>query len=79
MYEKMSGQMRIIDYTLSDTFTLDLNNRWVRKAKLVPWEMAEERYVRMFHKNGRKAKDVHKALGALFIQQELKCSDEDVM
>jgi len=79
VYEKMSGQMRIIDYTLSDTFTLDLNNRWVTKAKLVPWEMAEERYSRMFHKNGRKAKDVRKALGALLIQQELKCSDEDVV
>ena len=79
MYEKMSGQMRIIDYTLTDTFTLDMNNRWVTKAKLVPWEMAEERYARMFHKNGRKAKDVRKALGALLIQQELKCSDEDVV
>jgi len=75
----MSGQMRIIDYTLSDVFTLDLNNRWVQKAKLVPWEMAEEKYSRMFHKNGRKAKDVRKALGALLIQQDLKCSDEDVV
>jgi len=79
LYEKMSGQMRIIDYTLSDVFTLDLNNRWVIKAKLVPWELAEERYARMFHKNGRKAKDVRKALGALLIQQDLKCSDEDVV
>ena len=79
MYEKMSGQMRIIDYTLSDVFTLDPNNRWVMKAKLVPWEMAEERYARMFQKNGRKAKDVRKALGALLIQQQLKCSDEDLV
>jgi len=79
LYEKMSGQMRIIDYTLSDVFTLDTSNRWVKKAKLVPWEMAEERYARMFHKNGRKAKDVRKALGALLIQQDLKCSDEDVV
>jgi len=79
MYEKMSGQMRIIDYTLSDVFTLDPNNRWVLKAKLVPWEMAEERYARMFQKNGRKAKDVRRALGALLIQQQLKCSDEDVV
>ena len=79
MYEKMSGQMRIIDYTLSDVFTLDTNNRWVIKAKLVPWELAEEKYSRMFHKNGRKAKDVRKALGALLIQQDLKCSDEDVV
>jgi len=79
VYEKMSGQMRIIDYTLSDVFTLDPDNRWVTKAKLVPWEMAEERYSRMFQKNGRKAKDVRKALGALLIQQQLKCSDEDVV
>jgi len=79
LYEKMNGQMRIIDYTMSDVFTLDPNNRWVIKAKLVPWEMAEERYARMFHKNGRKAKDVRKALGALLIQQHLKCSDEDVV
>ena len=71
--------MRIIDYTMSDVFTLDLNNRWVLKAKFVPWEMAEEKYSRMFHKNGRKAKDVRKALGALLIQQDLKCSDEDVV
>jgi len=75
----MNGQMRIIDYTLSDVFTLDTNNRWVTKAKLVPWELAEEKYSRMFHKNGRKAKDVRKALGALLIQQDLKCSDEDVV
>jgi len=75
----MSGQMRIIDYTLSDVFTLDPSNRWVLKAKLVPWEIAEERYARMFQKNGRKAKDVRKALGALLIQQQLKCSDEDLV
>jgi len=51
----------------------------VVKAKLVPWEMAEERYSHMFQKNGRKAKDIRKALGALLIQQDLKCSDEDVV
>ena len=79
MYEKLSGQMRIIDYTLSDVFTLDPDNRWVQKAQMVPWEMAEDRYSHMFHKNGRKAKDIRKALGALLIQQDLKCSDEDVV
>ena len=47
--------MRIIDYTLSDVFTLDPKNRWVLKAQLVPWEMAEEKYSHMFRKNGRKA------------------------
>jgi len=79
MYEKMAGQMRFIDYTLSDIFTLDPENRWVVKAKLVPWELAEEKYAHMFRKNGRKAKDIRKALGALLIQQDLKCSDELVV
>lgn len=79
MYEKISGQLRIIDYTLSDVFTLDPNNRWVKMARLVPWEKAEEKYAHMFRKNGRKAKDIRKALGALLIQKELKCSDEDTV
>jgi len=79
VYQKQSGQMRIIDHTLSDVFTLDPENRWVAKAKLVPWEMAEEKYAHMFAKNGRKAKDIRIALGALLIQQQMKCSDEDVV
>lgn len=33
----------------------------------------------MFQKNGRKAKDIQIALGALLIQQHLKCSDEDTV
>jgi hypothetical protein len=66
----------MIDYTLSDTFTLAPENRWVVKAKLVPWELAELKYEHMFRKNGRKAKDIRVALGALLIQQDLGCSDE---
>ncbi len=79
MYESKSGQMRFIDYTLSDTFTLDPENRWVIKAKLVPWELAEEKYMHMFRKNGRKAKDIRMALGALLIQEDMKCSDQLVV
>jgi len=79
MYEKTSGQMRMIDYTMSDVFTLDPENRWVKKAKRVPWEQAEEKYAHMFQKNGRKAKDIRIALGALLIQQDLQCSDEETV
>lgn len=79
MYQRRDDQISIFDYTLSDVFTLDPNNRWVKKAKLVPWEMAEEKYAHMFRKNGRRAKDIRMALGALLIQQDLKCSDEDVV
>ena len=40
--------------------------------------MAEEKYAHMFQKNGRKTKDIRKALGAQLIQQDMKCSDEYV-
>jgi len=33
----------------------------------------------MFMKNSRKAKDIRITLGALLIQQQMKCSDEDVV
>lgn len=79
MYKKLDGQMHIMDYTLSDVFTLDTENRWVKKAKLVPWEMADEKYSHMFRKNGRKAKDIRKALGGLLIQQDLQCSDVETV
>ena len=66
----------MFDLSMSDVFTLDPENRWVIKAKMVPWELAEEKYAHMFRKNGRKAKDIRIALGALLIQEDLKCSDE---
>jgi hypothetical protein len=79
MYKPMDRQMHICDYTLTDSFTLDPNNRWVQRAKIVPWEMAEKKYTHTFRKNGRPAKDIRMALGALLIKEYLKCSDEDVV
>ena len=79
MYRPMDRQMHIFDYTLEDTFTLDPNNRWVKKARIVPWEMAEAKYAHMFRKNGRPAKSVRMALGALLIQQTKGLSDEETV
>jgi len=79
MYKPMDRQMHIFDYTLEDTFKLDPNNRWVERAKLVPWEMAEKKYTHMFRKNGRPSKDIRMALGALLIKEYLKYSDEEVV
>jgi hypothetical protein len=79
MYKPMDRQMTFFDYTLEDTFTLDPNNRWVKRARIVPWELAEEKYRHMFRKNGRKSKDIRMALGALLIQEHLQCSDEEVV
>ena len=79
MYRKNDGQMHIFDLTLSDTFELDPNNRWIKRAHLVPWEKAEEKYSHMFQKNGRPAKDIRIALGALLIKDYLQCSDEETV
>lgn len=79
MYKPDDGQMCIFDYTLKDTFELDSNNRWVKCAKCVPWEKAEQKYAHMFQKNGRPAKQIRMALGALLIKEYLKCSDEETV
>jgi hypothetical protein len=71
--------MHIFDYTLADYFKLDPDNRWVKRAKSVPWEMAEQKYMHMFRKNGRLAKDIRMALGALLIKEYLQCSDEETV
>ncbi len=79
MYKRDNGQLHMFDYTLSDTFTLDPNNRWVKMARLVPWDLAEAKYEHMFAKNGRPAKSIRMALGALLIQETLKASDEETL
>ena len=79
MYRKDDGQLHIFDITQSDVFTLNPENRWMKRAKLVPWEMAEEKYSHMFRKNGRPAKDIKMVLGALLIKEYLRCSDEEVV
>jgi len=72
-------QIHLFDITLEDTFKLDSNNRWVKRAKIVPWKLAEEKYSHMFRKNGRPAKQIQMALGSLLIKEYLQCSDEEVV
>ena len=79
MYRADDGQIHMFDLTLEDKFKLDPDNRWVKRAQLVPWELAEQKYIHMFRKNGRPAKSIRMALGALLIKEYMKCSDEEVV
>ena len=79
MYKPMDRQMHMFDYMLEDTFKLDPNNRWVKRAKMVPWDIAERKYSHMFRKNGRPSNDIRMALGALIIQQTKGTSDEETV
>lgn len=76
MYRKDDGQISIAEF-MSPFGKLDKNNRWVKKAAMIPWDRIEEKYAALFESNtGNVAKPVRMALGALLIKQELGLSDE---
>ena len=79
MYRKDDGQLHLFDITLEDTFKLNPDNRWVKRANVIPWDLAEEKYSHMFRKKGRPAKHIRMALGALLIKEFEQCSDEEVV
>ena len=55
-------------------------NRWVRLAKLVPWEIFESEYAEQFSQGqGTPAKPFGMALGALIIKEKLGTSDEETV
>ena len=55
-------------------------NRWVKMADAIPWEIFEKKYSRLFKgKNGRVAKPLRLALGSLIIQTKYQYSDREVV
>ena len=81
MYKKTTDrQILLSEFNCPMGLTLDSDNRWVKKAALIPWNKIEERYAKLFPgKNGVVAKPVRMALGALLIQKTLNCSDREVV
>ena len=58
---------------------LNPDNRWVKKAELIPWDEIEQRYAKLFtNRKGNVAKPLRLALGACIIQAEYGYSDEEV-
>ncbi len=57
------------------------DNRWIRLAKLIPWDEAEKKYAAHFAESGMgaPAKNVRIALGALIIKERLGLSDEETV
>jgi len=55
---------------------LNQENEWIKLAAIVPWDVAEQEYAKLFVDNGAPAHSVRIALGACIIKQRLKCSDE---
>lgn len=56
------------------------NNRWIKMADSIPWELFERKYARFFKgKNGNVAKPLRLALGSLIIQTKYQYSDRELV
>ena len=65
MYRYDNGQVRVNDFEQPIGMNIRPDNRWVQKARRIPWEAIEKRYARMLPSNkGNKAKPLLLALGA---------------
>ena len=79
MYRYDSGQIGVDDFEQPIGMNIKADNRWVHKAKQIPWEVIEEHYAKLFPcEKGNVAKPLRLALGACIIQTEYGYSDEEV-
>ena len=79
MYKYRSKQISLTDFNTPVGMKLNSDNRWVKKAELIPWDEIEQRYAKLFtNRKGNVAKPLRLALGACIIQAEYGYSDEEV-
>ena len=79
MYKFKSRQISFTDFNTPIGMKLNPNNRWVKKAEMIPWDEIEQRYAKLFtNRKGNVAKPLRLALGACIIQAEYGFSDEEV-
>jgi hypothetical protein len=73
MYKKRDrGQMTIADFIPPFGGKLDAENRWVKMAKIMPWDMIEDAYAKSFKTetlDGRPPIPSRIAFGALYIKE----------
>jgi hypothetical protein len=75
-----TGQLSFENFYLPFGGNLSGENRWVRLAKLLPWEQFESEYAEQFSQGqGAPAKTFRMALGALIIKEKLGTSDEETV
>ena len=73
-------QITLSDFNQPMGMKMNADNRWVKKAEVIPWEKIEERYAKLFpSKTGMPAKPLRMALGSLLIQKQYGYSDEELV
>lgn len=80
MYFKDDKQISLYEFGQAAGITLDPENRWVKMAQLINWNMLEEKYCHIYcNDNGARAKSIRLALGALIIKQIEGLPDEKLV
>jgi IS5 family transposase len=60
--------------------TLDMNNRWVKLAALVPWDALANIYAKSLNPTfGRFSVDIRMVIGALIVKHKMNLSDRDTV
>ena len=58
----------------------NLENRWIKMADSIPWDIFERKYSRLFKgKTGHVAKPLRLTLGPLIIQTKYQFSDRELV
>jgi IS5 family transposase len=74
--KKVSRQLEFVDFYLPFSGKLSAENRWVKLAEIIPWELAEEIYAEAFCDDfGAPALSARVALGALLIKEREGLTD----
>jgi len=78
--QKDSNQIEIFDFKHPFEGQLDPDNRWVKLAKILPWEAMVKIYGKSLSKDkGRYGIDGRLAVGAMIIKHRLNISDREVI
>ena len=71
-------QSNFLDFNQPIGLHMNTENRWVKMADAIPWEIFEKKYSRLFKgKNGWVAKPLRLALGSLIIQTKYQYSERE--
>ena len=73
-------QISFTDFNQPLGLKMNPNNRWIKKAALIPWDTIEAEYAKLFSsETGMPAKPLRMALGSLLIQKQFSYSDEELV
>jgi hypothetical protein len=78
VYQEQENQVSIYEFLTPWNGHLNPNNRWIKLAKIIPWEEIEKEYASKFTSfKGNVAKPARLAFGSLFVQAMLDLRDRE--